>query len=151
MGLEALQLDNLTRIAETARDKYVDFKDKLPGEAGCGLAQEFIAEMLYTQLGRKDFNKYVSSAKIKVKDGRSHFLIVIGGKKPDFSKTFEYGIKLDPTIYQFIDIHPELDLLKRQCVFNEDYPKIYDLDFILEDDIFPTIVEGIKMRLGTWH
>jgi hypothetical protein len=148
MGLEALQWDNLVRIAEEARARYVDFKRPLPGAACCGAVTEFIAERLCGQLGSEIFNRYVHSAHFKVADGRGHILIVVGGKKLDFGQTFEFGIKLDPSVYQFRDLHPELYRLNGQSVFNGDYPKIYVPGSVKEDtNFFPTIIDAVKMRV----
>lgn len=151
MGLEALQLNNLVRIAEEAKDRYVNLNLPLPGKASCGEVQEFIAEKLYAQLGNKLFERTVSSAFFKTKDGRKHFLIVVGGKKPDFRQTFKFGTKLDPTICQFRDIHPELDQLNGRVVFNGDYPKIYLPDSLRENPYFPTIIDAIKMRIKRYN
>ncbi len=147
MGLEALQWQNLVRIAEEARDKYVDFNRPLPGEAHCGEVREFIAEQLYRQLRAENFGRYVHCAIFNVADKRCHVLIVVGGKKLDFRQTFEFGVKLDPSIYQFRDIHPDLDDLNRRAVFNGDYPKVYVPDSLKEDSNFATVAEAIKMRV----
>ncbi|OGJ18874.1 hypothetical protein A3K73_07100 [Candidatus Pacearchaeota archaeon RBG_13_36_9] len=143
MGLESLKWDNLVRIAEEARDSYIN--DKNPSGAGkCGEARRFIAEMLHTQLGSKLFDELVSSAFFRVKDHRGHFLIVVGGKKPDFKDTFRSGIKLDPTICQFRDLYPGLK--REEIVFNGDYPEIYVPASLEEDPYFPTAVEAIRME-----
>jgi len=145
MGLEALQWDNLVSIAEEAKSKYTNNKNPL-GAGGCGEARGFIASRLYTQLGPKLFDRLVSLCFFKVKDNRGHFLIVVGGKKPDFKQTFEFGIKLDPTIYQFKNLHPELESLNQQVVFNGDYPKIYIPESLREDPYYPIERQAIKMR-----
>jgi hypothetical protein len=140
MGLEALQWDNLINVAEEARDKYVNFSDNLPGDLNCSFARDFIAEKLYKQLGKELFRIYISCASFDINKGGNHYLIIVGDKKTSFKETFASGIKIDPTIYQFKDIHPKLGSLNRQCVFNGDYPRIYIPDSLSEYDLFSTLL-----------
>lgn len=134
MGIEALRQNNLENIARSARRRYLIQEDPLPGVACCGEAMEYAARRLYQQLGYKLFRRYVSAAFFKVKNSkRGHFLLIIGGKKPNFEDTFNTGVKLDPTILQFRDLFPKLGNLNGKSVFNGDYPQIYQKDSLIED------------------
>jgi len=126
MGLEALQWDSLVRIAEEARARYVDFNDAKPGEYFCGRAAVEMGYDLYRSLGKRAFERHVACVVLSVTgESMGHTILVVGKGGKDIETRFEFGIKLDPTIHQFQQIHPQLRTLNRQCVFTDDYPKIY--------------------------
>lgn len=145
MGLEALQWDNLVKIAHEARVRYVRLTDAAPGKDKCGNAAVYMADRLFCQLVNEDyFDKYVHCIRFSVSNGGGgHCAIVIGGKKPDIKDTFRFGIKMDPTIIQFARLFPDMDTSK--VVFRDDYPLPFRDDFMVYDLYFPLKVAQIKM------
>jgi hypothetical protein len=138
MGLEALNWDNLERIADVARDKYVNFSDERPGKNCCGRAALDMAYELYVQMGRRNFQRYVACVVIPiVGEVMTHSVLVVGRGGKDMETRFELGVKLDPTIYQFQQTHPELKALGKKCIFTDDYPEIKK-EGVREDAIFHT-------------
>lgn len=134
MVLEALQWNNLVRLTQRVRDRYVNFNDERPGEYCCGEAAVEIGYELFRSLGKANFLKYIICPFLHIiKESIRHSVIVVGEGGKDLEQRFRLGTKLDPTIFQYQQTHPQLRGLNKRCVFTGDYPGIYTGE--IEEDI----------------